>query len=534
MNHRFPPSHNEYMPHQRMPHQEHGFAPGSFGGNGNGYQMNMGAGMGMGGYGTTANHPGLNPYQVQDYYGAPSATSPTGPNVPHGYPGPGPYAPRPVPHGHPDSGYGPPGAGMMSPPPPNFAMRSTLWMGNLEPWMDEDYVRQACSMFSWHPTEIRVPRPTEGEAGQPLPNNTGYCFISFATAGEAAAALARVTAVGPPPMMPNSQRPFNVDWADCVPTSTLAHHQSIASSAASSAAPKTQPEYSIFVGDLAPEATNSDLVAVFRNPILGLREDRRPKHVHPFHSCKSAKIMLDPVTGVSKGYGFVRFTDEADQQRALVEMHGLYCLSRPSTATSCLYCFTSLTIFYSAHLPCDCEEQSRGRPRCHVVLVWVIIRWKCRAFPWLFDCDEPGPADGTEQTRWHGASAPVAEADAPAGDDVRHCADGASARCPWRGAPGSDAGAGAAAKPVREHHRPERGAAHVVGPVQHDRLRRRPLASHRRGDPKEFLRAVRRDPLRQGPRRQALRLRSICPQVRRRTCHRGDERLPHRRLKNPS
>ena len=25
-----------------------------------------------------------------------------------------------------------------------------------------------------------------------------------------------------------------------------------------------------------------------------------------------------------------RFTDEADQQRALVEMHGLYCLSRPS------------------------------------------------------------------------------------------------------------------------------------------------------------------------------------------------------------
>ena len=25
-----------------------------------------------------------------------------------------------------------------------------------------------------------------------------------------------------------------------------------------------------------------------------------------------------------------RFTDEADQQRALIEMHGLYCLSRPS------------------------------------------------------------------------------------------------------------------------------------------------------------------------------------------------------------
>ncbi|KAJ7681933.1 hypothetical protein DFH06DRAFT_284411 [Mycena polygramma] len=93
--------------------------------------------------------------------------------------------------------------------------------------------------------------------------------------------------------------------------------------------PQYPKEYSIFVGDLAPETSNSDLVAVFRNPVLGLRNDRAPKFIRPFASCKSAKIMLDPVTGVSRGYGFVRFTDEADQQRALIEMHGLYCLSRP-------------------------------------------------------------------------------------------------------------------------------------------------------------------------------------------------------------
>ncbi|KAJ7694036.1 hypothetical protein B0H14DRAFT_3530858 [Mycena olivaceomarginata] len=37
--------------------------------------------------------------------------------------------------------------------------------------------------------------------------------------------------------------------------------------------------------------------------------------------------MLDPVTGVSRGMGL--FADEADQQRALIQMHGLYCLSRP-------------------------------------------------------------------------------------------------------------------------------------------------------------------------------------------------------------
>jgi hypothetical protein len=46
--------------------------------------------------------------------------------------------------------------------------------------------------------------------------------------------------------------------------------------------------------------------------------------------------MTDAMTGQSRGYGFVRFSDEQDQQRALVEMQGVYCGNRPmriSTAT---------------------------------------------------------------------------------------------------------------------------------------------------------------------------------------------------------
>lgn len=38
--------------------------------------------------------------------------------------------------------------------------------------------------------------------------------------------------------------------------------------------------------------------------------------------------MTDPATGMSRGYGFVRFADEAEQQRALAEMQGQYCGSR--------------------------------------------------------------------------------------------------------------------------------------------------------------------------------------------------------------
>lgn len=81
------------------------------------------------------------------------------------------------------------------------------------------------------------------------------------------------------------------------------------------------PEYSIFVGDLGPEVNEYVLVSLFQNR---------------FQSCKSAKIMTDPISGMSRGYGFVRFSDDSDQQRALTEMQGVYCGNRPmriSTAT---------------------------------------------------------------------------------------------------------------------------------------------------------------------------------------------------------
>jgi RNA recognition motif-containing protein len=73
-------------------------------------------------------------------------------------------------------------------------------------------------------------------------------------------------------------------------------------------------EHSIFVGDLGPEVNEFVLVSIFQNR---------------FPSCKSAKIMTDPLTGVSRGYGFVRFSDQQDQERALSEMQGVYCGNRP-------------------------------------------------------------------------------------------------------------------------------------------------------------------------------------------------------------
>ncbi|KAF7329169.1 hypothetical protein MKEN_00177500 [Mycena kentingensis (nom. inval.)] len=320
----------------------------------------------------------------------------------------------------------PPPASSSAPPPPpqqppQAAPASLLWT-ELEPWMDQEYARQVCSLLGWD-AHVRVPAATAPLDGIPGPattaNNAGYAVLTFTTTAAAAAALAQINApisgTGSTMTMPNSSRSFVMSWAPAAfampaqttnspsnpaptrqvppsvssssytsattpyaagyqyhqqggvvsPTSPLSpvsaasgQSQSISGYAAagygasgygavsaysSTPAPPTEAsgassiaggppypkEYSVFVGDLAPETSNSDLVAVFRNPVLGLRNDRAPKFIRPFTSCKSAKIMLDPVTGVSRGYGFVRFTDESDQQRALIEMHGLYCLSRP-------------------------------------------------------------------------------------------------------------------------------------------------------------------------------------------------------------
>ena len=195
-------------------------------------------------------------------------------------------------------------------PQPSTDTASTLLWDDLEPWMDEEYAKQVCMMMHWDPINIKVPKPLADPANGPQPNNRGYCYLTFSNYAKAAAALGQIIQAPNPTTMPNSAKAFSLTWATLVPATPPAPVPAPAYLQPNSY-PTQQPhqfmrEYSIFVGDLAPEVSNSDLVAVFRNPVLGLRNDREPRFIRPFLSCKSAKIMLDPVTGVSRGYGFVR------------------------------------------------------------------------------------------------------------------------------------------------------------------------------------------------------------------------------------
>lgn len=121
----------------------------------------------------------------------------------------------------------------------------------------------------------------------------GYGFIEFVSRPAAERALQ--TFNGSP--MPNGAQNFRLNWA----------------SAGEKRSDDT-PDYTIFVGDLAADVTDYTLLETFRG--------RYP-------SIKGAKVVIDRLTGRTKGYGFVRFGDESEQIRAMNEMNGVLCSTRP-------------------------------------------------------------------------------------------------------------------------------------------------------------------------------------------------------------
>ncbi|EWC45824.1 hypothetical protein DRE_05161 [Drechslerella stenobrocha 248] len=200
--------------------------------------------------------------------------------------------------GQPNAGQGP----SQSPAPYNGngsanggdAVKTTLWMGELEPWIDENFIRSVWYSLGEQVNVKMIRDKFNGSAG--------YCFVDFAN-GNAAAKALQLNGT----QIPNSNRPFKLNWASGGGLTDRRDDRG--------------PEFSIFVGDLGPEVNEFVLVSLFQGR---------------FPSCKSAKIMTDPISGMSRGYGFVRFADEGDQQRALTEMQGVYCGNRPmriSTAT---------------------------------------------------------------------------------------------------------------------------------------------------------------------------------------------------------
>ncbi|KAJ3102186.1 tRNA selenocysteine 1-associated protein 1 [Phlyctochytrium planicorne] len=144
--------------------------------------------------------------------------------------------------------------------------KTTLWMGELEQWMDENYIRQLWFSLGENVNVKMIRDKVTGAAA-------GYCFVDFSTTAGAMRQLNSVNGT----VIPGTNKVFKLNWASGGGMNTF------------------QSRYG---------------------------------------SVKSGKVVTDPATGMSRGYGFVRFSDEMDQQRAMSEMNGQYCGSRPMRIAS--------------------------------------------------------------------------------------------------------------------------------------------------------------------------------------------------------
>ncbi|XP_070971031.1 tRNA selenocysteine 1-associated protein 1-like isoform X2 [Oncorhynchus clarkii lewisi] len=166
---------------------------------------------------------------------------------------------------------------------------STLWMGNLEPYMDEKFITRAFGTMGELVVSVRIIRNKMTGRGA-----AGYCFVELTDEATAERCLRKVNGKALPGATP--PRRFKLNRA------TFGKQG------------ESGPLYSLFVGDLTPEVDDGMLYEFFYN--------RYP-------SCRGGKVVLDG-TGNSKGCGFVQFPDQRLQKLALEECQGVVGLgSKP-------------------------------------------------------------------------------------------------------------------------------------------------------------------------------------------------------------
>lgn len=196
-----------------------------------------------------------------------------------------------IPSGQPLSPYDPHQFGAASPSNSSDASGRTLWIGEIESWMDETYIT---GMFGHMGFVVQVKIIRDKNTGA----SAGYGFVEF-TDGQIARTV--LETLNGKPMPDRHGKLFRLNWSS--------------HSALSSGASKNDlNELSLFVGDLAQEVNDFTLLKTF--------SDRYP-------SVRGARVIMDPLTGNSRRYGFVRFGDEDELNRAISEMQGQLCCNRP-------------------------------------------------------------------------------------------------------------------------------------------------------------------------------------------------------------
>ncbi|KAF8082630.1 hypothetical protein N665_0817s0005 [Sinapis alba] len=161
--------------------------------------------------------------------------------------------------------------------------KNTIWIGDLHHWMDENYLNLSFSSAG-EIVSVKVIRNKHSGLSE------GYGFVEFLSHDVADKVLKKFNGT----YMPNTDKPFRLNWASF------------------STSEENEHELSIFVGDLAPDVTDSLLYNTFSEI---------------YASVKATRVVID-AHGRSKGFGFVRFSDVNERKKAMKEMHGVKCSNR--------------------------------------------------------------------------------------------------------------------------------------------------------------------------------------------------------------
>ncbi|XP_048057933.1 tRNA selenocysteine 1-associated protein 1 isoform X2 [Megalobrama amblycephala] len=157
---------------------------------------------------------------------------------------------------------------------------NSLWMGNLEPYMDEEFIHRAFAQMGETVMRVRLIRDKiTGETA-------GYGFVELIDETSVERCLRKVN--GKP--LPGATPPKRFKLS----RTTYGKHG------------ESRSTFSLFVSDLTPDVDDGMLYEFF--------------NFH-FSSCCSGKIVLDS-SGYSKCCGFVSFESEREQRRALAELQG--------------------------------------------------------------------------------------------------------------------------------------------------------------------------------------------------------------------
>ena len=151
---------------------------------------------------------------------------------------------------------------------------NSLWMGDIQPWMTEDFILKSFNHYGINPTSIKLIHDRETHE---LKN---FCFIYFKNIDEANKCILMLNGKS----IPRTQIKFRLNWANYYSTFNK----------------------SIYVGNLSPDVDDISLYNLFKEK---------------YSSVLHASVVTDK--GKSKGFGFILFRGEKDYERCLQEMNGI-------------------------------------------------------------------------------------------------------------------------------------------------------------------------------------------------------------------